>query len=29
VVTKSMPEWMVCVGNPCRPLKPRVIGPEN
>jgi hypothetical protein len=29
VVTKSMPEWMVCVGNPCRPLKPRVINPEN
>jgi putative colanic acid biosynthesis acetyltransferase WcaF len=29
VVTKSMPEWMVCVGNPCRPLKPRVISPEK
>jgi putative colanic acid biosynthesis acetyltransferase WcaF len=28
VVTKSMPEWMVCVGNPCRPLKPRVIIPD-
>lgn len=23
VVTKDMPEWMVCVGHPCRPLKPR------
>lgn len=25
VVTKSMPEWMVCAGNPCKPLKPRVV----
>jgi len=25
VVTKSMPAWTVCAGNPCRPLKPRVI----
>jgi putative colanic acid biosynthesis acetyltransferase WcaF len=25
VVTKSMPRWMICAGNPCRPLKPRVI----
>jgi putative colanic acid biosynthesis acetyltransferase WcaF len=25
VVTRSMPEWMVCAGNPCRPLKTRVI----
>jgi putative colanic acid biosynthesis acetyltransferase WcaF len=25
VVTKTMPAWMVCAGNPCRPLKPRVI----
>ncbi|GAB4214464.1 MAG: hypothetical protein OHK0012_12550 [Synechococcales cyanobacterium] len=23
VVTKDMPAWMVCAGNPCRPLKPR------
>lgn len=23
VVTKDMPEWMICVGNPCKPLKPR------
>lgn len=23
VVTKSMPDWMVCAGHPCRPLKPR------
>jgi len=22
VVTKSIPPWMVCAGNPCRPLKP-------
>jgi putative colanic acid biosynthesis acetyltransferase WcaF len=27
VVTKSMPEWMVCAGNPCRPLKARVVKP--
>ena len=25
VVTKDMPDWTVCAGNPCRPLKPRVI----
>jgi putative colanic acid biosynthesis acetyltransferase WcaF len=25
VVTKSMPEWTVCAGNPCRPFKPRRI----
>ena len=23
VAMKSMPAWMVCAGNPCRPLKPR------
>ena len=25
VVTKDMPPWMVCAGNPCRPLKPRIL----
>ena len=25
VVTKDMPDWTVCAGNPCRPLKPRVL----
>ncbi len=25
VATKSMPAWMVCAGNPCKPLKPRTI----
>lgn len=25
VVTKTMPEWSVCAGNPCKPIKPRVI----
>ncbi len=25
VVIKSMPEWMVCAGNPCKPLKQRII----
>lgn len=23
VVTRDQPAWMVCAGNPCRPLKPR------
>ena len=23
VVTKDMPAWTICVGNPCRPIKPR------
>jgi putative colanic acid biosynthesis acetyltransferase WcaF len=23
VVTRSMPDWMVCAGNPCAPIKPR------
>ncbi|MBI3881238.1 MAG: putative colanic acid biosynthesis acetyltransferase [Verrucomicrobia bacterium] len=25
VVTKNMPPWMVCAGNPCQPLKPREL----
>jgi putative colanic acid biosynthesis acetyltransferase WcaF len=25
VVTKDMPAWMVCVGHPCQPVKPRVM----
>ena len=25
VVAKDMPAWMVCAGNPCRAIKPRVI----
>lgn len=25
VVTKNMPEWMVCAGNPCKPIKARVV----
>lgn len=25
VVTRDVPAWMVCAGNPCRPLKPRVL----
>lgn len=25
VVTKDMPEWMVCGGHPCKPLKERVL----
>ena len=25
VVTKDMPEWMVCAGNPCKPIKARVV----
>lgn len=27
VVTKSMPAWTVCAGNPCRPLKTRIVRP--
>ena len=27
VVTKDMPEWTVCAGSPCRPIKPRVMRP--
>jgi putative colanic acid biosynthesis acetyltransferase WcaF len=23
VVTRSQPAWMVCAGNPCKPIKPR------
>jgi putative colanic acid biosynthesis acetyltransferase WcaF len=23
VVTRNQPAWMVCAGNPCRPIKPR------
>jgi putative colanic acid biosynthesis acetyltransferase WcaF len=23
VVTKDMPDWMVCTGHPCKPIKPR------
>lgn len=29
VVTKNQPEWMVCAGNPCVPLKPRVLRPAG
>jgi putative colanic acid biosynthesis acetyltransferase WcaF len=29
VVTKPMPPWMVCAGNPCRPIKARVIGGDE
>lgn len=25
VVTKDMPAWTVCAGNPCRPIKPREL----
>lgn len=29
VVTKDMPDWMVCAGHPCRPLKNRVTFEEK
>lgn len=29
VVTKDMPEWMICAGNPCRPIKTRPWNPEG
>jgi putative colanic acid biosynthesis acetyltransferase WcaF len=25
VVTRDVPPWMICAGNPCRPIKPRVL----
>lgn len=25
VVTKDMPDWTVCAGHPCKPIKPRII----
>src|SRR5204863_444991 len=25
VVTKDLPPWMVCAGNPCLPIKPRAF----
>ena len=25
VVTKNMPEWMICAGNPCKPIRERKI----
>jgi putative colanic acid biosynthesis acetyltransferase WcaF len=25
VVIKDLPEWMVCAGHPCKPIKPRVL----
>jgi putative colanic acid biosynthesis acetyltransferase WcaF len=25
MVTKDMPDWMICAGNPCVPIKPRTI----
>lgn len=25
VVTKDMPEWTVCAGHPCKPIKPRAL----
>jgi putative colanic acid biosynthesis acetyltransferase WcaF len=29
VVVRDMPSWQVCAGNPCKPLKPRVIRGES
>ena len=29
VVTRNLPEWHVCAGNPCRPLKPRTMRPAS
>jgi putative colanic acid biosynthesis acetyltransferase WcaF len=28
VVTKDMPEWMVCAGHPCKPLKERILNKD-
>ena len=29
VVTKDMPAWTVCTGNPCKSIKPRIIRNNN
>jgi len=29
VVTKDLPDWKICAGNPCRPIKDRVINAAN
>ena len=29
LVTKDMPAWTVCAGNPCKPIKPRKIKMQN
>lgn len=29
VAVRSQPGWMVCAGNPCHPLKPRIAGPNS
>ncbi len=29
VVTKDMPDWMICVGHPCKPIKERVLKDES
>jgi len=28
VVQKPMPAWMICAGNPCRPVMERVVRDE-
>ena len=28
VVNKDIPEWMICAGHPCKPIKPRVLNDE-
>ncbi|MCG9893931.1 MAG: hypothetical protein MH204_00465 [Fimbriimonadaceae bacterium] len=29
VVVKDLPDWMICAGHPCRPLKPRDLRAED
>lgn len=29
VVTRDIPAWMVCAGNPCEPIKPRVMSHDG
>jgi putative colanic acid biosynthesis acetyltransferase WcaF len=29
VVTRDMPSWMICVGNPCKPVKGRPVFPND
>ena len=29
VVTKDMPQWMVCSGHPCKPIKERIMNKQK
>ncbi len=29
LVSKDMPPWTICIGHPCKPLKPRIVADKN